>query len=64
MVTARVVPRKGIDERASGRVVQDKTNLGYRKIIFKSDQEPAISATKEEVRRALDQDVIMEGTPV
>ena len=63
-VIAHMVPRKGPDEHAVARVAQDIKNFGYRKIIFKSDQEPAILALKDEVRRALDQDVIMEASPV
>ena len=61
-VIARMVPRKGPDEHAVARVAQDIKNFGYRKIIFKSDQEPAILALKDEVRRALDQGVITEAT--
>ena len=64
IATAHMVPRKGVDEHAVRRVVQDIKNLGYRKITFASDQEPAILAMKEEVRRAFYQDVIMEGSPV
>ena len=37
-VVAHMVPRKGTDEHAIMRIVQDIRNLGYRKIIFKSDQ--------------------------
>ena len=63
-VMAHMVPRKGADEHAVMRIVQDIKNLGYKKVIFKSDQEPAILALKEEVRRMLSQDVIMEASPV
>ena len=35
VVTAHMVPHKGVDEHAIGRVVQDIKNLGYKKIIFK-----------------------------
>ena len=63
-VMAHMIPRKGTDEHAVMRIVQDIKNLGYRKIIFKSDQEPAILALKDEVKRMLNQDVIMEASPV
>ena len=46
------------------RLAQDIRNLGCKKVIIKSDQEPAIMALKEEVRRRLDQDVIFEESPI
>ena len=51
MVFARVLPRKGLDEYAVGALKRIVEQLGYKKIILKSDNEPAILALKEAVRR-------------
>ena len=64
VITAHIVPKEGVDEHTVARIAQDIKNLGYKKIILKSDQEPAILALKEEIRRTLDIDVIMEESPV
>jgi len=49
---AHVVPRKGVNEYAVKRVSQDLVKiLGYKKFVFKSDQEPAIKQLKEAVIR-------------
>ena len=64
MKFARVVPKKGVEPYAVSRVAADIKNLGYRKIIFKSDQEPSIVALKQAVKGALDIKVITEESPV
>ena len=47
---AFVVPKKGIDEYAIKRAAKDVTDIyGYRKVIFKSDQEPALKALMDQV---------------
>ncbi len=53
MIMARVVPSKGVDSYAAETVKKMVERLGYRKIIMKSDNEPAILALKEAVRRKL-----------
>ena len=63
-MSAHMMPRKGPDEHAVKRMQQDIKNLGYRRIIIKSDQEPAILALKEEVRRSMSEDVMFEESPV
>ena len=63
-VIAHMVPRKGPDEHAVARVAQDIKNLGYRNKTLKGDQELVILALEDKVRKALDQDVTMEASPV
>ena len=57
---ARVVPKKGRDQYAIERLQKDIANLGYKKMILKSDNEPAIVALKEAVKREREQDIILE----
>jgi len=64
MKFARVVPKKGSDPYAIHAVKQIIENLGYSKIVFKSDQEPSIVALKVLVKNALDIQVIREESPV
>ena len=51
MTMARVVPSKGVDSYAVETVKKMVERLGYKKIIMKSDNEPAVLALKEAVRR-------------
>ena len=60
---ARVLPRKGKDPYAIQRLQTDIANLGYKKLILKSDDEKAIIAFKEAVKRERDQDIILEKSP-
>ena len=64
MVTARVVKAKGKDPWAIGRLKYDIELLGYKKIVLRSDGEPAIVALKEAVRRETEVEIVMETTPV
>ena len=64
-VMAHVVHEKGPNEYAISRVANEIRNLGYNKIIFKSDQEPAIKALKNKVKEEMtDVEIIMEESPV
>ena len=38
--------------------------LGYRKLIFKSDNEPAIKALKQAINNERQEEIIMEESPV
>ena len=51
MTMARVVPSKELDSYAVETVKRMVERLGYKKVIMKSDREPAILALKEAVRR-------------
>ena len=64
MITARVVPSKGLDSYAVQSVKRMIERLGYKKIIMKSDNEPAILALKEAVRRETDVEIVTEEVPV
>ncbi len=61
---ARVVPSKGLDSHAVESVKKMIERLGYKKIIMKSDNEPAILAFKEAVRRETDVEIVTEEVPV
>ena len=63
MMQSRVVPAKGNDKYAIKRLVKDIELLGYKKIILKSDNEVAIMALKQAVKRERDQDIILEESP-
>ncbi len=61
---ARVVPSNGVDNYAVETVKGTVERLGHKKIIMKSDNEPAILALKEDVRRESDVEIVMEEVPV
>ena len=60
---SRVVPKKGKDTYAIERLQKYIANLGYKKLILKSDNEVAIVALKEAVKRERDQDIVLEESP-
>ncbi len=64
MIIARVAPSKGVDRYAVETVKNVVERFGYRKIVMKSDSEPAILALKEAVRRESDVEIVMEEVPV
>ncbi len=64
MIMEWVVPSKGVESYAVETVKKMVERLGYRKIIRKSDNEPAILALKEAVRRESDVEIVMEEVPV
>ena len=63
-VYAYVTERKGIDERLCKRVVADLENLGYKEVVMKSDQEPALENFLEVVKANWNADVVPEESPV
>ena len=66
-VNSNVVPSKGVNPYAVMRCVQNIKLLGYYKLLFKSDQEPAIVAFREAVKVALADEkieVMPEESPV
>ena len=50
-IKAHLVEEKGVNAYAIKRVGQDIGLLGYKRIIFKSDNEPAIIALKEAIKK-------------
>ena len=49
---ARVVPKKGVEPYAVGRIRKGLEQLGHKKILFKSDREHSINALKQAIKTA------------
>ena len=64
MIVSKVVPRKGVVDYAVGTLKKAIEQLGYKKIVLKSDNEPAILALKEAVRKETDVEIVTEESPV
>jgi hypothetical protein len=65
IVIAHVIEEKGANEYAVKRLSQDLKLTGYRKIIFKSDNEPAIIALKQGVEEMTSEmEIRFEESPV
>ncbi len=64
MIMVRVVPSKGVDSHAVETEKRMVKRLGCRRIIVRSDNEPAILALKEAVRGESDVEIVLEDTPV
>ena len=64
MIMAKVVPSKGVENYAVEVAKKMIEQLGYRKVILRSDSEPAILALKEAVRRESDVEIVLEQVPV
>ena len=60
LVMAKVAPSKGGQEYAVELVRKFVEQLGRNKVIVKSDNEPAILALKEAVRRETSVEIVME----
>ena len=64
-VLAYAIPNKGECEYAIKRAAQDVSKiLGYRKCIFKSDQEPALKVLLDRVSMLCGDQIIRENSPV
>ena len=63
-IKAHLVEEKGTNPYAIKRIGQDIALLGYKKIIFKSDNEPALVALKQAVKAERPEEIIMEESPV
>ena len=61
-----MVEEKGPNEYAIDQVKEDIESMGIRRLIFKTDQEPAIIALRERIIEALGSkvEVIPEESPV
>ena len=66
MKFAHMVEEKGPNEYAIAQVKDDIESMGIRRMIFKTDQEPAITALRERIIEALGKkvEVIEEESPV
>jgi hypothetical protein len=60
------VKEKGVNSFAVKMLAKILTSTGYRRVIVKSDQEPAIMALKEAVKREveLEVEIAFEESPV
>ena len=56
--------RKGVNEQLCRRVAEDLDNIGYKDVIVKSDQEPAIVTFIETVKAVWNGDMALELSPV
>jgi hypothetical protein len=63
-IYAYAVTRKGYDERLCRQVVNDLDNLGYKDIVLKSDQEPAIINLVEIIKANWNGNAVLENSPV
>ena len=62
-IQSSVVPRKGKCAHAIKEVCRGLDTLGYKQVVLKSDQEPAIMELKACVKRERGEDTIMEESP-
>ena len=63
-IFAHAVAAKGAVDEACREVVDDLDTLGYKDIVFKSDQEPAILALGELVKASWNGNMALENSPV
>ena len=63
-IFAHAVNGKGVDDVACRQIVDDLDTLGYKEIVFKSDQEPAIVALGEIIKASWNGDMALEYSPV
>ena len=61
---AIAVNRKGADDAAVKKVVDHLDNLGYKEIVLKGDQEPAMTSLMELIKAAWNGDAVLEHSPV
>ncbi len=64
MVFVDVVPEKGKNSYARERVSKNVRMLGHKRLIFKTDQEPAILDLKNQVKALTEDDLVPEESPV
>ena len=63
-IKAHLVEEKGVNAYAIKRIGQDIGLLGYKRIILKSDNEPAIIALKDAIKQERSEEIIKEESPV
>ena len=61
---ASVVPRKGRCPHACNRLETMLDQLGHKRVVLISDQEPAIIELKEGLERVREEELTMEESPV
>ncbi len=63
MIVAKSVPSKGVENYAVEAVKRAVERLGHRRLIVSSDNELAILALKEAVRRDTDVEIVLRRRP-
>ena len=63
-ISANVIPQKGDTPEGVRRLGEEIDKLGHHRLVLKSDQEPAIKALIQSVRREKRQDISVEHSPV
>ena len=63
-ISANVVPTKGDSPEGVRRLGEEVEKLGHQRLVLKSDQEPAIKALLQSVKREKHQDISFEHSPV
>jgi hypothetical protein len=59
------VPRKGLAHvHGAEQLIRDMGELGYKKVILKADNEPAMHALQEEVKKQRQDKTLLENSPV
>jgi hypothetical protein len=59
------VPREGLARaRGAEQLIRDIEVLGYKKVILKADNEPAMHALQEEVKKQRQDETLLENSPV
>ena len=65
MIFAHMIPRKGlVSLHGAEKMIKDIAKLGYREVVLKSDNEPALRSVQEEVKRRREDPTILENSPV
>ena len=60
VIRSRVVPQKGRDSYAIRNLTHDVSQLGYKKVVLKSDGEPALIELKRRVKNESGVDIVLE----
>jgi thiol-disulfide isomerase/thioredoxin len=63
-IYAYAATRKGYNEHLCRQIVHDLDNLGYKEIVLKSDQEPAMMSLVEIVKANWNGDAALENSPI
>ena len=64
-LAAHMVPRRGGEAYAITCLLREiEKVMGYKRMIFKSEQDPAIIDLKNKVKRLTKVDIMMEETPI
>jgi hypothetical protein len=63
-IYAHAAMRKGYSEHLCQQIVHDLDNLGYKEIVLKSDQEPAMMSLVEIIKANWNGDAALENSPV